>query len=101
MSIRNLFSAASVVMGWIFQIVAVGIYLLYWRVENEPGVKGDPLWLATALCLGGLGLLLFGGGNLSLFLARAKNAALVAWILVIAIALLACLASPALLIFLV
>jgi len=99
--IRNFLSAASVVLGWILKIAALSTYLLFWRVDNEPGVKSPTSMLITAICLGGLGIVFFAGGNLALILDRAKTAAIIAWILVILITALACLMSPALLVLLV
>jgi hypothetical protein len=101
MQLRNIICAASVVLGWILEIAALSTYLLFSRVDSEPGAKSPTEMLITAICLGGLGIVLFCGGNLVLFLTRAKKAAIVAWILVALIAVLACLMSPLLLVFLV
>jgi hypothetical protein len=94
MKIHNILSGLSVVLGALFQVIGVITYLLFWRVDNEPGYRGDPLVFALALGLCGLVFLLFLGGNVGLLVNRAQKAALVAWFLVGLVAALACAISP-------
>ena len=101
MKFRVILSTMSVVLGVILQVVALATYLLFWRADNEPGYTGDPWMLAAALCLGGLGVFLFFGGNLGLIVNRAKTAAVVAWLLVVMVLSTACYLSPMILILLV
>jgi hypothetical protein len=101
MWIRSFLSVAGVFIGAIFQVAGVVTYLLFWRIDNEPGVAGDPLMFAAAVGLVLFGLLLFFGGIAGLIVNRAKAAALVAVLLVAAVAFCACAISPMVLILMV
>lgn len=101
---REILSAIGVGSGWALVLFSVAAYLLFWRVDNEPGVAAAIArpYLITAIISFLSGSLLFLGNNLYLLLVpQKKTALLIAWVLVIGITLMACTLSPCLLILLV
>jgi hypothetical protein len=94
MKYLDVFSGFGVVLGWALMNASFITYALFWRIDNEPGVKGSAEMLAVAIGLACIGLLLFVGGNSVLLKLRAKNTLLLTWLLVIVITILSCLISP-------
>jgi hypothetical protein len=57
--IKEILSAFLLVAGWALVLLSIAVYLLFWRVDNEPGAAPVPGLLTTAI-------LLFSTGTLSL-----------------------------------
>ena len=85
------------VLGWVLMLASAATYMLFWRVDNEPGVKGSPEMLIAAIAMACVGAVLFFGGNGLLLYRRDKKALLLAWLFVLLVGSLACLLSPLLL----
>lgn len=102
MTKQEILSAAGVVLGWTCILLAAGTYLLFWRVDNEPGYRGDATgMLLAAILLAGSGGLSFLFCNIYLITKRYKFGFLIAWLLVIVISIGAISVAPILLLFLV
>ena len=93
----KIFSGFGAVVGWVLMLASAATYMLFWRVDNEPGVKGPPEMLITAIAMACMGAVLFFGGNGLLLYRRDKKALLLTWLFVLLVGLLACLLSPLLL----
>ena len=66
--------------GWGSMLLSIALYMLFWRVDNEPGAKDVPglLWAAIAcVSLGGLAFL---GSHIYLILKKAWLLLLLAWV---------------------
>lgn len=66
-------------------LLSIVFYLLFWRVDNEPGAKDIPglLWAAISFCsLGGLAFL---GGHIYLIKEKAWIVLAIAWVVCIAL----------------
>lgn len=85
------------VLGWALMLASLATYMLFWRVDNEPGVKGSPEMLFAAIAMACIGVVLFFGGNGLLLYWRDKKASLLTWLFILLVGLLACLLSPLLL----
>ena len=82
-------------------VFSAAVYLLFWRVDNEPGAKAVPglLWAAISFCsLGGLSFL---GGHIYLIKEKAWLPLLIAWGLCVALLVGAITLSPILLLLMV
>lgn len=90
----DIFSGLGVLAGWVLMNISFITYALFWRIDNEPGVKGSPEMLAVAIGLACLGVFLFVGGSGFLLKRRAKNALLATLLLVFVVGLLFCACSP-------
>ncbi len=93
-----------VAAGWWLLLFSVAALMMFWRVDNEPGVAAEIArpYLIAALVSFFSGGPLFVGSNLYLLLAtQTKTALLIAWAVVIGITAMACLFSPLLLILMV
>ncbi|MFZ6029809.1 MAG: hypothetical protein ACOYYS_19010 [Chloroflexota bacterium] len=101
MKLQNIFGAAGVGCGWALILLSLATGLLFWRIDNEPGVQGAPEMLALALGMACAGVLLFAGSNFFLLAVGTKTALLAAWGLVVLVSLLAYGILPWLLIVLV
>lgn len=88
-------------VGWSGMLVSVAFYLLFWRVDNEPGAKDIPQLLWAAIFFLSTGGLAFLAANIYLLMRRAWKAYLIAAGGALLILLVALCLSPALLIFLV
>lgn len=95
--------AAAIIMagGWASALLSVALYLLFWRVDNEPGAIKAPELLQASLIFLAAGGLAFIGGNIYLLTRNAWKAYRAAWLLCAVILLLAMLGSPLLLMMLV
>ena len=80
---------------------SVAVYLLFWRVDNEPGAKDVPglLWIAIAFC--SCGCLAFLVGHIYLIKQKVWTFLLIAWGLCIALTVGAISLSPILLLLMV
>lgn len=90
----DIFSGLGVLAGWVLMNISFITYALFWRVDNEPGVKGSPEMLAVAIGLACLGVFLVVGGGGLMLKRRAKNALLATLLLAFVIGLLFCGCSP-------
>ena len=82
-------------------LFSAAVYLLFWRVDNEPGAKDVPglLWAAIAFCsLGGLAFL---AGHIYLIKQKAWTLLIIAWGLCVALLIGAVSLLPILLLLLV
>ena len=82
-------------------LLSIAFYMLFWRVDNEPGAKDVPglLWAAISCCsLGGIAFL---GSHVYLILKKSWLLLLIAWGLSIAIFVGAVSLSPILLLLMV
>ena len=95
--------AAAIVMacGWASGLLSVAFYLLFWRVDNEPGAIKAPELLYASLAFLAAGGLAFVGGNVYLLARNAWKAYRNAWLLCAVFLILAIIGSPLLLILLV
>jgi len=59
MKIKEIISDFSLVCGWLSILISCAVYMLFWRVDNEPGYNGSSLgWVAFSFCsFGGLAFL--------------------------------------------
>ncbi len=89
------------VIGWATILLSIALYLLFWRVEYEPGAMKIPEILQASQAFLITGGLAFAGGNVYLLIRKAWKIYRVAWTLCGLILLLAILCSPALLVLLV
>ena len=65
--------------GWGSMLLSIAFYMLFWRVDNEPGAKDVPglLWSAIACCsVGGLAFL---GSHIYLIVRKAWTALFISW----------------------
>jgi len=101
LKLRDILGALLLASGWGSILLSVAVYLLFWRVDNEPGAKDIPalLWAAVSFC--SLGGLAFVGSHIFLLVRRAWVWILVAWGLCLALLVGAISLSPMLLLFLV
>ncbi len=99
--IKQILSALLLALGWAFVLLSVAVYLLFWRVDNEPGA-GPATGLLTAaiamLSVGGVSLLV---NVVYLILKKAWIVIAVAGAVCVAILVGAIGLSPILLLFLV
>ena len=82
---KEIFSGLLMAGGWISMLLSIVFYLLFWRVDNEPGAKDIPglLWAAISFCsLGGLAFL---GGHIYLIKEKAWIVLAIAWVVCIAL----------------
>ena len=87
--------------GWGALLLSVAVYLLFWRVDNEPGAREIPalLWVAISFCsLGGLAFL---GGHIYLIKEKAWLVLFIAWGLCAALLVAAVSLAPILLLLMV
>jgi len=87
--------------GWGSILFSLAVYLLFWRVDNEPGAKAVPglLWAAITFCsLGGLAFL---GGHFYLIKQKAWMLLFISWVLCVALLVGAISLSPILLLLMV
>jgi len=101
MSVKRVISGAILSSGWIMMLLSIVFYLLFWRVDNEPGAKDVPalLWAAISFCsLGGLAFL---GGNIYLIKEKSWIVLVSAWVICIALLVGAISLSPILLLLMV
>jgi hypothetical protein len=87
--------------GWGAMLLSIVFYLLFWRVDNEPGAKDVPalLWAAISACsLGGLAFL---GSHVYLIIKKAWLMLGIGWVLCIALLVGAVALAPVLLLFMV
>ncbi len=54
--IKQILSALLLALGWAFVLLSVAVYLLFWRVDNEPGAGS-----ATGLLIAAIAMLSVGG----------------------------------------
>lgn len=101
MKIAKITGSLGAVIGWGLLLAALATYLLFWRIDNEPGVKGPPEMFAAVIGLTCLGVLLFAGGNGFLLYSRAKRSLALTWLFLALETGAACLLSPMILILLV
>jgi hypothetical protein len=101
MIVLKIFCGLGAVLGWVSMLLSVATYMLFWRVDNEPGVTGSPEMLYAAIAMGCFGPILFFAGNGLLIYWREKNILLITWLFIFLAAMLACLLSPLLLILMV
>jgi hypothetical protein len=95
------FDGTVVGCGWGMILLSAGAYLLFWRVDNEPGARPVPslLWLAIAFCsVGGLAFL---GSQVRLIMQKAWLALGIGWVLCIALLVGAISLAPILLLLMV
>lgn len=82
-------------------LFSIAVYLLFWRVDNEPGARDVPglLWAAIAFCsLGGLAFL---RGHIYLIKQKAWTLLIIAWGLCVTLLIAAIALSPILLLLMV
>jgi len=85
MKIKEIISGFVLAGGWGSMLLSIVFYLLFWRVDNEPGAKDIPglLWAAISFCsLGGLAFL---GSHIYLIKEKAWIVLAVAWVVCIAL----------------
>ncbi len=101
LSIRHLFVAFLLSSGWGAMLASIALYMLFWRVDNEPGAKAIPslLWAAVSFC--SLGGLAFVGSHIYLIIEKAWLLVLIAWAMCLALLVGAISLSPILLLFMV
>jgi hypothetical protein len=99
--LKDILGAILLAGGWGSMLLSVAVYLLFWRVDNEPGAKDIPalLWAAVFFC--SLGGLAFAGSHIFLIVRRAWVWILVAWGLCLALLVGAISLSPILLLLMV
>jgi hypothetical protein len=98
---KHLFVAAGSIVGWIFVLTSVPLYLFYWRVSNEPGAgSGMNFWITATVCLGGGGLLTL-ATQLYLLVKKSWILLLITWAFCTALLIGAVYLSPILLLFMV
>ncbi len=87
--------------GWGAMLLSVAFYMLFWRVDNEPGAKDAPglLWAAISFC--SLGGLTFVGSHIYLLLEKVWLVLFIAWGVCLALLAGAISLSPILLLFMV
>ena len=87
--------------GWAAMLLSVVFYLLFWRVDNEPGAKDVPalLWTAVSFCT--LGGLTFLGSHIYLIMKKAWLMLGIGWALCIALLVGAIALAPILLLLMV
>jgi hypothetical protein len=87
--------------GWGSMLLSGALYLLFWRVDNEPGAKDVPglLWAAISFC--SLGGLTFLGSNIYLMIRKSWIVLVVAWVVCVALLIGAVSLSPILLLLMV
>ncbi len=99
--IKQLLSALLLALGWAFVLLSVAVYLLFWRVDNEPGA-GPATGLLTAaiamLSVGGVSLV---ANAVYLIVKKAWIVIVVTAVVCVAILIGAISLSPILLLFLV
>jgi hypothetical protein len=98
---KEIISGLLLSSGWGSLLFSVAVYMLFWRVDNEPGAKDIPslLWAAISFCsLGGLAFL---GGHIYLIKQKAWTLMFIAWGLCVALTLVAVSLSPILLLLIV
>jgi len=101
MKLKEIISGLFLSTGWGSILFSIAVYLLFWRVDNEPGARDIPglLWAAIAFCsLGGLAFL---GGHVYLIKKKAWTLLFIAWGLCVALTLAAVALSPILLLLMV
>ena len=69
--------------GWAFMLLSIVFYLLYWRVDNEPGAKAVPGLLWAAISCVSVGGLTFLGSHIYLIIKRSWLLLVITWILCI------------------
>jgi len=82
---KEILSGLFMAGGWTSMLLSVVFYLLFWRVDNEPGAKDIPglLWAAISFCsLGGLAFL---GSHIYLIKEKAWIVLVIAWVVCIAL----------------
>jgi hypothetical protein len=98
---KEIISGLLLSTGWGSMLFSIAVYLLFWRVDNEPGAKDIPglLWAAISFCsLGGLAFL---GGHIYLIKQKAWTLLFIAWGLCVALVIGGIALSPILLLLLV
>ena len=100
-TIKHLFGAFLLSSGWGAMLASIALYMLFWRVDNEPGAKDVPglLWAAVSFC--SLGGLVFVGSHIYLIIEKAWLLIFIAWGLCIALLVGAVSLSPILLLLMV
>ncbi len=101
MKLRYLFSAGGLAAGWGLMLLSVALYLLFWRVDAEPGARKAPEMFEMAVFVLCCGAPLFVGNLVYLLVSRPKKALIVAAALFLVVSLLGCLACPLVLLMLV
>ena len=81
--IKEILSALLLAAGWVLVLLSIAVYLLFWRVDNEPGAAPVPGLLIAAI-------LLFSMGTLSLVINTIYLIVKKSWIIMI-ITMLVCL----------
>jgi hypothetical protein len=76
---KEIVSSLLLSSGWGSMLFSVAIYLLFWRVDNEPGAKEVPGLLLAAIAFCSLGGLAFLGGHIYLIKQKAWVLLLIAW----------------------
>jgi hypothetical protein len=99
--LKEILSALLVASGWGSMLLSVVFYLLFWRVDNEPGAKDVPglLWAAISFC--SLGGLTFLGSNIYLMVKKSWVVFVIAWLVCVALLIGAVSLSPILLLLMV
>ena len=79
MKAKEIVSGVLLSGGWASMLLSITLYLLFWRVDNEPGAKDVPglLWSAVACCsVGGLAFL---GCHIYLMVRKAWTTLFISW----------------------
>ena len=53
--IKQILSALLLALGWAFVLLSIAVFLLFWRVDNEPGAGSATGLLAAAIAMLSLG----------------------------------------------
>ena len=98
---KTILSAFLLAGGWGAMLFAVALYLLFWRVDNEPGARDFPILWWGAVTFASLGGLTFVGNHIFLIMKKAWLMLGIGWVLCIALLVGAITLAPLLLLFMV
>ena len=99
--IKEILSALLLAAGWALLLLSIAVYLLFWRVDNEPGAAPAPGLLITAIALFSTGMLSMIANAIYLVIKKSWIIIIITGILCLAILFGACNLSPILLLLLV
>ncbi|MCP4538031.1 MAG: hypothetical protein GY832_12885 [Chloroflexi bacterium] len=99
--IKEALSAFLLAVGWMFVLFSIAVYLLFWRVDNEPGATPVPGLLVMAILLLSTGALSIIINTVYLIVKKSWVMMIIAGLLCLVILFGACNLSPILLLLLV
>ncbi len=99
--VKEILSALLLAVGWAFVLLSVAVYLLFWRVDNEPGAAPVPGLLIPAIVLFSTGTLSTVANTIYLIVKKSWIIMVITGVVCLAILFGACNLSPILLLLLV